>query len=65
MVFDITDRNSYKKAIDWINEIRINYPNILLLMVGNKIDQNQNRLVNESEALKLNNKVLLILFLLN
>jgi small GTP-binding protein len=56
VVYDITNKNSFKNAKLWINELRINSkPNCLIILVGNKSDL-QNREVKSEDAIKFCNK---------
>ena len=51
LVYDITNRDSFDKIIDWINEIRNNAPNdAVLYLVGNKIDLSNKRQISYQEG---------------
>ena len=52
IVYDITDRSSYDKKIEWIDMIKNeNSSDIVIMLVGNKIDLDK-RVVSENEAKK-------------
>ncbi|EAY04500.1 small GTP-binding protein, putative [Trichomonas vaginalis G3] len=53
VVFDITNRQSFASASDWISEVRATGEKPLLVLVGNKIDLNQNRQVNDTDGQEL------------
>jgi len=38
VVFDVTDTNSFDKAKTWINELKKNQPNCLVMLLGNKCE---------------------------
>jgi len=38
VVFDVTDMNSFEKAKTWINELKKNQPNCLVMLLGNKCE---------------------------
>ena len=51
LVFDLTDRSSFEKISNWVEEIKHNSPkSVKLLLVGNKCDLKEERKVSESEA---------------
>jgi len=51
VVFDITNRNSYEKAKDWVKELQQQGdPNVVVAFVGNKIDMENIRKVNAEES---------------
>lgn len=53
LVYDITDRDSFRKVRHWVKELRkIVGKNIILVIAGNKIDLEKNRQVNEEEAVE-------------
>ena len=51
MLYDITDRQSYLNVQSWLSEIR-NYgqENIILILIGNKVDLLENRQIPTEEA---------------
>jgi len=51
VVFDITNRNSFEKAKDWVKELQQQGdPNVVVAFVGNKIDMENLRKVNTEES---------------
>ena len=51
VVFDITDANSFSKAKQWINELRsARGDQVVIFLVGNKVDLQFIRVVQTSEA---------------
>ena len=51
IVYDITDRNSFTKAKNWIIEVkRQANENIVIALVGNKLDLESKRSVENNEA---------------
>ncbi|KAI5954647.1 YPT52 [Candida jiufengensis] len=49
-VYDITNINSFKKAQDWIKELKKQAPEgIIIALVGNKSDLNDSREINQQE----------------
>jgi Ras-related protein Rab-21 len=51
LVYDITDRESFTKVRHWVKELRkIVGKEIVLVILGNKMDLEKNRQVNEQEA---------------
>ncbi|KAI5961404.1 YPT52 [Candida pseudojiufengensis] len=50
-VYDITSSNSFKKAQDWIKELKKQAPEgIIIALVGNKSDLEENREVSQQEV---------------
>lgn len=51
MVYDITQRKSFENLSTWLNDVK-QYadPNVSLILVGNKVDLEDQRQVTESEA---------------
>lgn len=52
IMFDLTSLDSFKEAMDWLNEYRTAKPNDLVVLVGNKLDKivnNTNNDANESQ----------------
>jgi len=44
LIYDITSASSFNKVKEWVNELRVNVPDdIIIVVVGNKIDQAKNR----------------------
>jgi len=53
LVYDITDKNSFDRVQTWVKELhKIVGPDIVLAIVGNKIDLERNRTVSKEEAEK-------------
>jgi len=51
VVFDITNRNSFEKAKDWVKELQQQGdPNVVVAFVGNKVDMENLRKVNTEES---------------
>ena len=50
LVFDVTNLTSYENIDNWYKEIMSASPNISLIMVGNKIDLNDQRVVTFEEG---------------
>lgn len=50
IVYDITNRNSYKKAISSISELRKNSSVSAIIIIGNKCDLHEKRTVTTTEA---------------
>jgi len=51
VVYDITVYETFRRAKEWINELHQNAsPNIVIALVGNKVDLEENRKVNTTEA---------------
>ena len=56
IVFDITNKESFEKIHDWIKSVHDNidsYREIHIIIVGNKIDLEENRQVTKEEGVKL------------
>jgi len=54
VTYDITNRNSFENVQDWIDEVKSQTPKeILLVLVGNKIDLENERVVSFDEGKKL------------
>ena len=61
LVYDITNRESFDNVKTWLAEARSNgNPELVILLCGNKIDRDDERVVthNEGEALARNNGIL-------
>jgi len=53
LVYDITDRDSFKKVRHWVKELRkIVGKDIVLCIIGNKIDLEKKRQVDKDEAIQ-------------
>ena len=53
ITYDITNKQSFDNIQDWINEVRNQVSNkVLLVLVGNKIDLEKERIVNYDEGKK-------------
>lgn len=54
MVFDTTRKDTFRNVARWVEDIRNNgKKDAVLVLVGNKIDLVQERMVSRNEALKL------------
>jgi Ras-related protein Rab-6A len=54
IVFDITNKDSFENVKKWYNIItRVALPNIVLILVGNKVDLNSSRVVSTEEGIEL------------
>ena len=57
VVYDITDRKSFTKAQDWVNELKQQCgPNLIISVVGNKVDLESEREVDRTVALQYANE---------
>jgi small GTP-binding protein len=56
-VFDITSRVSYENIPNWIEEARNYIPNVPYILVGNKIDLADERVVSKKEGQMLAEKI--------
>jgi len=53
LVYDITDANSFERVQTWVKELhKIVGPDIVLAIVGNKMDLERNRVVSKDQAEK-------------
>lgn len=50
LMYDITNYDSLNKIPEWVKSIRENRGDIPILLVGNKIDLNENRVVSKEQA---------------
>ena len=51
LVFDITNRDSFDDLVNWLNDMRqLCAPNASILLIGNKVDLEDDRVIVESEA---------------
>ena len=59
LMYDITNKNSFESIEQWINNIKesSNYENIGLVVVGNKCDLENNRVVKKEEKELLEKKI--------
>lgn len=53
LIFDVTRRETFENIMDWNNDIRDSAPSIFLILVGNKIDLEDQRDVSREEGEKL------------
>ncbi|MHA1344189.1 MAG: GTP-binding protein [Promethearchaeota archaeon] len=54
IVFDITNRKSFENVKKWYNEIiKVASPGLILVLAGNKIDLNENRVISKEEGEEL------------
>ncbi|GAG57766.1 unnamed protein product [marine sediment metagenome] len=54
IVFDITNQESFDHVKKWYDIIkRVALPNIVLILVGNKVDLNTSRIISTEQALEL------------
>lgn len=54
LVFDITNRESFENVKKWYDIInKVALPNIILILVGNKVDLNDTRIISTEEGLSL------------
>jgi len=57
LVFDVTNRNSFERMTSWINDITEYGPTgTQIILVGNKIDLDDDRVISSHEALNFANK---------
>ena len=52
LMFDVTNVESFNSVDYWVNSIKENNQNHIIILVGNKIDSTENRLITKSEAKK-------------
>ena len=58
LVFDVTNRESYNNLNFWINFAEMNAPlNVTIIVVGNKIDLDENRVISFEEGKRFNNSI--------
>ena len=54
LIYDITDRKTFNSVRNWINNIQEEAPDkVALVLAGNKVDDEKNRKVQESEGKKI------------
>lgn len=58
VVFDLTRRETFNNCSDWISDIReVIGNNVFILLIGNKLDLNENRIVSNEEAINFSKKL--------
>ncbi|MHA2390509.1 MAG: GTP-binding protein [Promethearchaeota archaeon] len=58
IVFDIINRESFENVIKWYEIIkRVAYPNLILILVGNKVDLEDSRAISIEEGMELAKKL--------
>ena len=63
IVYDVTERNSFEHIEKWLGEInKFAKENVLIFLVGNKIDLKEKRSVSKDEAEEIANKFKIIYF---
>lgn len=55
IAYDITNKTSFQNSMYWINEIRQNNDNVKMVIVGNKTDLEDQRVVSFEDGLKIAN----------
>lgn len=54
MVFDITRKETFKNCVRWVEDVKNNSnKDVIMVLVGNKSDMLNERMVSRNEALKL------------
>jgi Ras-related protein Rab-2A len=53
LVFDVTRRETFENIKDWYQDIKDSAPSIALILVGNKIDLEEERVVSREEGEEL------------
>lgn len=54
VVFDITRRDTFRSVVGWVQDVKNNASSdVVLVLVGNKSDLSQDRMVDRADALKL------------
>jgi small GTP-binding protein len=57
LVFSLTDRTSFDALDDWLNDIHsLCAPNVDILLVGNKLDLREERVISQNEALSFSER---------
>ena len=57
VVFDVWNQQSFEKVEEWINQLEFHWePNVVLVLIGNKIDKKKEREVKYEEAKELANE---------
>ena len=55
IAYDITNKNTFKNSLYWIDEVRKNNEDVVLILVGTKKDLEEKREVSYEEGVKLSN----------
>jgi len=55
LVFDVTDQHSFDKIKQWVSDVNSFQPNAPLILVANKCDRTDKRVVREEDAIKFAN----------
>ena len=53
LVYDVSQRDTFDKIPEWLQNVRFSSKNIPIFLVGNKIDLESERIVQESDAIAL------------
>lgn len=57
LVYDVTDKRSFEWIIEWIDKLKAeNYSSMDILLIGNKIDLEEDRKISENDLIELGNK---------
>jgi Ras-related protein Rab-5C len=56
-VYDVTRKDSLKCVKEWVDDVRKGAPEVLLYLVGNKVDLKDDRIVQKAEAEKVAKKL--------
>lgn len=58
LVYDVTNKVTFQKLDSWLNELEIygTKPNMIKMVVGNKIDKSKNREVSRDEGIRFAKK---------
>ena len=56
VVFDVTNKPSFTAAEKWIEELREGNDNVFIILLGNKIDLQDHRVIDEKEGIALADK---------
>ncbi|MFX1571336.1 MAG: GTP-binding protein [Promethearchaeota archaeon] len=57
LVYDVTRQDTFENIENWFNEIKIVSPKISLILVGNKIDLKNNRIISAEKGEELSKKL--------
>lgn len=57
VVYDLTRKDTLKCVHEWVDDVRKGAPEVLLYLVGNKVDLQNTRVVDSSAAEKVTNKL--------
>ena len=52
LMFDVTNKDSFEAIEQWISSIKDNVHNSKIILIGNKIDLNEKRIINKKDAQK-------------